>query len=501
VKIQKLFFILYLSLIISDSFAFSTENKQFNIEANSIWVDVKQQIITAEGNVIITVDRMVFSADKAMYNKQSQQLVVVGNLNINSNKKYSFFGQRAFFDHDQKMGNIVQFSARLKKKMFLTSAQAVILGEKKFVAKDIVFTTCRICANNFIPNKPLWQINADKVSVDLVNESMSLKKSKVRLLNVPLIYIPQLNLPLPGASRRSGFLFPVFKYSDTLGVQINIKHYLNLQPSTDLVYSPLFSTKKNSIHHLYYRHLTRYGKYYLGGCIVNGMVNKSIFTTKKNNWNSYIYSRGEFDYGNYMFMNYQFQSVLNGGKTFLENYNISDYDVMSSYVNFFQTVDYDFFSLIFLYFQDLRTNRDKTSTNYNQFVFPSAWATNKFQYKVPFMDDMLFNTNFYNLYNTGSERSTLMNMQLEGIKSKITDLGLKIDIMPSIRLCHFAKYRNKTHMHISGDFFINTILPLIKNFRGNNIIIEPFANLALVANQYKIFVFALLGDPLYPLPP
>ena len=89
---------------------------------------------------------------------------------------------------------------------------------------------------------PTWQLEGEKILHD--NKSLLLyqKHSKMRVLNIPVFYLPYLVTPSPlRKERKSGFLNPSinFNFFDTkVSQSTSLPYYFNISEDKELTFTP-----------------------------------------------------------------------------------------------------------------------------------------------------------------------------------------------------------------------------------------------------------------------
>ena len=126
-------------------------HNQITIEADELIYDKKEELISAQGNVYIEQNNFRIVTNKVVYDKNNY-LYAVGDLVFSNNDKNYFFGNKAFFDKKNNTGVIIRFKARIGHKGLLSSDFAQMVDKNTFIVQNLVFSTCKVCKDNFIPN-------------------------------------------------------------------------------------------------------------------------------------------------------------------------------------------------------------------------------------------------------------------------------------------------------------------------------------------------------------
>lgn len=85
--------------------------------------------------------------------------------------------------------------------------------------------------------KPAWQIEAKAIRFDHANATGSAKDAVLRVADVPVLYTPYFKFPT-NHDRHSGFLMPIYGYTNLGGFDLGVPYYLNLAPNYDATLLP-----------------------------------------------------------------------------------------------------------------------------------------------------------------------------------------------------------------------------------------------------------------------
>ena len=459
-------------------------NNEIIIEADELIYDKNQDLIRAQGNVEIRQNQLHLVVDKIVYNKKNNYLYVLGNLAFKNDNKNYFFGSKAFFNRDENEGLIINFQARLAKKGLLSSNFAQMINKNTFIVQDIIFSTCKLCNNNLIPNKPLWQIAAKKAVINTKEKNVKFTNSKIELFGIPILYLPYFSIPTPDAPRRSGFLTPKLKSSNILGLQLSIPYYFNISPQMDITYTPTISNKSNTLNSLNIRYLTKYGAYEVNGDIINDNKVGETDANKQNKLKGFVNSSGNFNFKNSYFLDYHFQRLFDKDKIITKKYKITDDDVLTSKFSLRNETTERFLTFEGISFQNLRYSTDTPNenienTNSTPYILPWIRTHNKLPLNLPFLSDLTFSTDILNLRRTKGENYIRGTFQLDSFNTVNLPHGQILNVHPSIRYDYYDITKSTDSgikNRLIGKLFFDWKWPFIKYLGKKNIILEPIVN-------------------------
>ncbi|QIR13749.1 LPS assembly protein LptD [Shewanella aestuarii] len=209
------------------------------------------------GNVSFSQGSRHIAANEAILDQQNQQL--------NANGDLIFQDELFTVTADSLEAQMSNNSANLKGAEYWINGQQIhgeakqleITSNNNLILSGTNFTTCP-------PGDESWLLEARKIRIDSNEEWGEIWDAKLRVADVPIMYIPYMTIPVSD-KRKSGFLFPSFSTSTTNGVEISVPYYWNIAPEYDLTFTPDYMTNRG----LYTKTEFRY----LLGEQQNGQVN------------------------------------------------------------------------------------------------------------------------------------------------------------------------------------------------------------------------------------
>ena len=477
INLIKIFFAVILIYYSLDCIALDLNNRkhqnQITIEADELIYNKKEELISAQGNVYIEQDNFRLITNKVVFDKKNNYLYALGNLAFSNNNKNYFFGKKAFFNKSNGAGIIVKFKARISHKGLLSSDFAQMVDKDTFIIQNLVFSTCKVCKDNYIPNVPLWQIRAKEATLNQKEKKVEFINSRIELFGIPIFYSPYFSIPTPNSPRKSGFLIPKFKNSNILGLQISIPYYFNIASQMDLTYTPTLSNKSNIFNNINIRYLTKYGQYEVNGDFIN---DKDIIN-KKNTFKSYVASKGDFKFNNNYFLNYKFQRLFDRDKIFTKKYDIIDDDILTSNVSIRKEKKNQLLTLEGISFQNLRENNLKNKNT--PYILPWIRTYNRLPLEYPFISDIALSTDILNLRRAEGISYTRGTFQLDSFHDATMPFGQIVNINPAIRYDYYDITKAKesgAKNRLMGKLSIDWKWPFIKFIGHKNLIMEPIVN-------------------------
>lgn len=133
-------------------------------------------------------------------------------------------------------------------------------GEAGKISKDqygVVFiqegfyTTCE-------PNSSGWELYGSSIELDSNSGFGTATHVQLRIDGNPIFYFPWIRFPIDN-QRHTGFLFPTFGWSESVGARLSAPFYLNLAPNYDATLTPHFIEYDGEGLDVELRHLSPFG--------------------------------------------------------------------------------------------------------------------------------------------------------------------------------------------------------------------------------------------------
>jgi LPS-assembly protein len=169
--------------------------QSLRLQAERVEVELQTKTLTAEGNVILDDGPRRLSAERLVYNLETQTGTA--------------YEARAFVDPD----------------IFFTGTEISKTGANNYTVTHGTITSC---SEDRVPD---WSFRLGKARVN-VEGFAKVKNTTLRLKKMPLLYSPYLIFPA-STDRASGLLFPNIGYSDRRGAILGLAYYQTFGDSYD----------------------------------------------------------------------------------------------------------------------------------------------------------------------------------------------------------------------------------------------------------------------------
>lgn len=182
-------------------------------------------------------------------------------------------------------------------------------ANQDYLLRKATYSTCA-------PQDRSWQIEASEIRLDNANATGVAKNALLRVQQLPLFYTPYMSFPTSNA-RKSGFLMPMYGYSNVGGFDLAAPYYLNLAPNYDATIIPHEYTLRGTMIGGDFRFLTTNSAGIIGGSFLphdrafNEFLIKNhdqypvLDGVSSNRWSFMLHEDTQFTSNLHMNINYQ----------------------------------------------------------------------------------------------------------------------------------------------------------------------------------------------------
>tara|TARA_Y100000052_G_scaffold26765_1_gene32345 strand:+ start:32854 stop:35157 length:2304 start_codon:yes stop_codon:yes gene_type:complete len=228
----------------------STPDKVY-LEADALTDDQNNGVMIAEGNVIARYEGRQLSADKVIYNLETQKVRAIGNVQILDPDGTVRTADEIEVDEQLSDGVATGFTAQLPQNAVVVARAATRTDGGTNSLDYAIYTACPICEEE--GKSPTWTLRARRAVQNAETQMISYNDAVFSIKGVPVLYLPYFSHPDPSSKRRSGLLTPTPELSSKLGLVWEQPYYWAISPSQDMTITPKLYTGVNSALDLAYR--------------------------------------------------------------------------------------------------------------------------------------------------------------------------------------------------------------------------------------------------------
>jgi len=333
------------------------QDEQIEFSANSIDYDFENDLVTAEGNVILNRDGYKLRADQVLWNRKTGAVVAEGNIKSVSPDGDVAYGDRIELTDSLRDGAVDNLLLVLEDGSRLAARRSERYADGTLALDNAAYTACAVVTEDGCPKNPSWQIKAVKVIYDPVKKRVNYKGARIEIFGLPVIPLPGLSHPVSDENR-SGLLVPDVKFDTVNGVGLTVPYYFSLAPNQDATVTTQVFTNVAPLVSGTFRNLDQKGAFQLTGYVTygsripTGTLQAAVNAEK--DFRGYFETSGRFRLNDKWTLSQSARIVSD--RTFLRRYDISDDDSLRSTINVERISNSSYFSLAGWAFQTLRVN-------------------------------------------------------------------------------------------------------------------------------------------------
>jgi LPS-assembly protein len=115
-------------------------------------------------------------------------------------------------------------------------------GEALYL-KQADFTACSVCGDE----PPLWQLSSRNFKHNAPQKEMRFIHSFLEVKDIPIFYLPYLNVPDFSVKRKSGLLSPSLSHGSEMGEGITLPFFIDVAENQNLIVRPTISTSHDPL--------------------------------------------------------------------------------------------------------------------------------------------------------------------------------------------------------------------------------------------------------------
>lgn len=202
----------------------SSAEDAITIKADTMSHSETDQIINADGNVVMVWGDMTVTARRATYNRMTGQMTVYEDVTMKKGDD-TLRGEWATLDMTTGRGEVYRATASRKDSNATLTGDSIIRKEDgTLLLRNTDLTTCE-------RPDPSWKFGAGRLDVDPEGYAVG-RDILFYVMDVPVLYIPWFAFPA-SKERTSGLLFPKIGHSSKRGFQLDIPFYWVISPSQE----------------------------------------------------------------------------------------------------------------------------------------------------------------------------------------------------------------------------------------------------------------------------
>jgi LPS-assembly protein len=263
--------------------------------ADEVQYDQDLGLVVLKGNVELDQQEQVLLADTVTYNERTDTANASGHVSLLQPTGEVIFADFLELHDHMRDGFVQNIRMLLSDRSRLAGNTARRVEGNRTEIRRGVYSACEPCEKD--PTRaPIWQIKGETVIHDKELQLVEYRDAVMEIDGFPVFWTPYLSHPDPSVKRRSGFLFPSFGSSPSLGFHTGIPYYWVISQDKDATITPMITTGGGEFLGGQYRERFANGYVHTDASItVDSQRFTAIDTTPVNGPRWHIASEGEID--------------------------------------------------------------------------------------------------------------------------------------------------------------------------------------------------------------
>jgi LPS-assembly protein len=185
---------------------------------------VKDEYVILQGGVKLDYQDVTIHADKITYNFKTKDAVAEGHVIIDQGAT-RLSADRTIYNLDSQTGTFFNATGSFDPSIYLTAEKMEKIGEQTYRITNGLFTSCDL-------DRPAWSFRMVSGVVTL-DDYARFKHLQLRARNVPIFWTPYLVWPTK-KDRARGFLIPRLGFSKEFGDRLEVGYFIPFGDSVDV---------------------------------------------------------------------------------------------------------------------------------------------------------------------------------------------------------------------------------------------------------------------------
>ncbi len=282
-----LLFIIYNTGVLKSESNFEIEDNQFKKNINSLSLsqynkdnidfsaqninyNLKNETITATGNVTFVSEGNIVTTDTLFYDIKNDILYLKGNIVFINEYSDTVYSNESTFDPKLNTALIEQFNTVFSDNSTLKAETGSKLNRDTYNLKKMNFTACRIIRGC----KPTWEIKSKNAVYNQTESEIVLYNAWFETKGIPILWTPYFSFSNLNFSRKPGFLTPSFENNSLYGLTFIVPVYLPLGEHQDIELFSYAFLESNYLFLMNYKGMVENGSFSSSSSFVNKQNDK-----------------------------------------------------------------------------------------------------------------------------------------------------------------------------------------------------------------------------------
>ena len=464
----------------------NTEEDQIDLLADEMQYDENKRVVTALGDVELEQAGRILRTDMISYEIDNDVVRAEGNVVLNEPSGDVLFADSIELKDNMKDGVVKQLRGVLADGSSFSASQAQKIGDRKVIMDKASYTACTICEGN--PDEtPLWQIKARNVTHHKDQARIEYDDATFEFAGVPIGYLPYFSHPDGSIEQKSGFLAPNIGFDSELGAGYAQEYYWAIDKDKDATFGLAAFTSEAPLATAEYRQRFHDGEVKVSGGVtyserIDEINGQGVRQDAKER--GHAFAEGVWNINDKWRAGSELALVSDD--QYLRQYDLSNKDILENTAYLERFDDRNYMNIRAIQFQDLRVS-DRSDDQPSvlpeiQTSFlskPNAFLGGRWNIEASALglyregDDQdvaraSLQTGWQRRYTTNFGLVNTLDLSVRGDSYKINDRNNGDD--------------NSSAFRAFGNANLQSSLPLGKNFKSTQMVVEPTIALNVATN-------------------
>ncbi|SDG38506.1 LPS-assembly protein LptD [Alloyangia pacifica] len=332
--------------------------------ADEVYVEDGNRLI-AQGNVEALQDGTRLTARRIVFDQEAGTLDIEGPVRITDSSGDLLLADSAQLEEGLRNGILLGARMVMDEQLQLAAVEARRAEGRFTQLSRVAISSCQVCGPDEVP---LWSIRAKRVVHDQESRQIYLEGAQLLVLDVPLLWLPNVRLPDPTLKRTRGFLVPSYRTTSRLGFGVKVPYFIPIGDHQDVTLTPYVSSVTKTLEARYRR------AFRTGDLKVNGALTRDTLTSDETR--GYLFAKGNFGLRNEFALDFDLKMVSD--EAYLNDYDYEDLDRLDSKIELSRARSNDLLRLGLWHYQSLRASEKDAllpswivDSSYEKRFFPS----------------------------------------------------------------------------------------------------------------------------------
>ncbi|HSG35525.1 MAG TPA: LPS assembly protein LptD, partial [Sphingomonadaceae bacterium] len=306
--------------------------REIAFEANQLSYDTDNDVVTAEGNVILRSGEHSVRADRVSWDRKTGQVTASGSIRYVDGDGNVLYTDNLTLTDDLRLGAMDNMLLALREGGRIAAREGMRGEDGNVELAYASYSACAVEDENGCPKTPSWRIVAERVIYEPEANRVRFKGATMEIFGQRIVPLPGLVVTTDGRAI-SGFTVPDLRFSDSNGLEISQGYYLRLADNQDLTGKVYVYTEAPPMFSAQYRALLDEGAFQ-----VTGYATRSARIpigpepgTQQQDWRGYLFTNGKWQFSPEWSLTAS--ARIASDRTFLRRYDISREDRLRSTFN------------------------------------------------------------------------------------------------------------------------------------------------------------------------